>query len=366
MIRVASDLLSEYRVESFTAVVCDRNDRPLDTLDNITGGTITASVDARIKTAGTLSVVTDKPISWWANCRIKIFANVNGKAWSLGVFLPSSPCMKHTAAGVEFTVELSDKLIILDKDCISDALSLPVGTVLTRWVTNCITASGETNINIEPSTRTNKRPLVWEPGTPKLTVINDILDYIGYFSLLADENGQYTASPYIIPAERPIMWRFGAGEYSLTSTNFTYEQNLDDIPNKIIYIAQSASTVVNGVTVEGTYKQQPLKAVATNTDPASPFSYQNRGRWVTRVNVDAEAESLQELQKMVDKALANAQDPFTRIECRTALLPVRLNHLARFTTPDYDLVGAVRKTEVTLQPGSFMNVTLRKAKYANL
>lgn len=356
-------LLSTPRVENFTIDVLDRQENLIGTLDNVTGGTITASVDARIKTAGKLTVIAEKPISWWADKRLQVNAHVNGVTWSLGVFIPSSPRMSHTQAGIEFQVELLDKLTILDKDCIGDALSIPPGTTLTTWATNYIAATGEKNITIEPSTRKNKRALTWEAGTPKLTVINDILDYIGYFSLLADQNGQYAATPYVIPRQRPISWTFGQSQHSLTATDYAYEQDLDSVPNKIIYIVQSASTVVKGVTVEGTVAQNPLRAVATDTSPDSPFSYQKRGRWITRVKTDAEAETTQELQEKAQRALENAQDPMTKIELQTALLPVRLNELARFTTNDYDLVGAIRMIEITLTPTALMKITIRKSKY---
>lgn len=350
------------RVEYYTVDLLDQKERKVGELEGLISGSVSASVDARIKTAGKLEVKTSRPISWWSNYRLQIWAHSNGETWSLGVFIPSSPRKQHKSRSVSFTIDLLDKLTLLDQDCIPEPISIPVGTRLTVWLKQFITEATSNNPLITQSNKTNKRPLTWEVGTPKLSVVNDVLDYIGYFSLTADGNGNYSAIPYVVPAQRPISWVFGESLHSLTSPDFTYQQDLDSIPNQAIYIVQSVTTEVNGVQVEGT-TTKPLVAVSRNMNPDSPFSYPSRGRWITTVKTDCEAESKQELQQMVDDYLENAVDPFTKIEFSTAIFPVRLNELARFTTVDYDLVGAIRKIEYNLRTPSLMKITIRKSNY---
>lgn len=356
-------LYDTHRVEKYTVDILDRHDNKIGELGEVVGGTITASVDARIKTGGKLELKTHTPIDWWGTYRLQVWAHANQEKWSLGVFIPSAPEKQYEENKVSITVELADKLIILDKDCIDAPLSIPPRTRLTTWITNFIISSGETNLNITPSNEVNKRAMTWDAGTPKLTVINDILDYLDYFSLSATPHGQFTAAPYVIPQQRPINWYFGQDAHSLTSRNFVYRQDLDSIPNKTVYIVQSATTLVNGVKVEGTLNR-PMVAVATNTDPNSPYSYQARGRWITHVATDIEARNQKDLQQKANRYMQNCQDPFTRVQFSTAIFPVQLNHLARFTTKNYDLVGAVRQIEYTLKPASLMNITIRKSKYA--
>ena len=355
-------MFTPHRVDEFQVELLDRRDNVLGVLDGVTGGSIVASTDGRIKTGGKLSMVASEPVEWWADKRLKVWARANGQWWSLGVFLPTSPQMRHDGSNVTFTVELSDKLLVLEQDGAPAPVSIQPGTKLTTWVANYIRATGETKVNIESSTKTNKRALTWDAGTPKLTVINDVLDYIGYFSLSADPNGQYVASPYKVPAERPISWEMRQGENAWIEKSFVHEQDWDSVPNRVVYVAQSAATTVNGVIVEGQYSS-PLIAVAENRNANSWASYQARGRWITHTSTDVEAESQSELQKKANRQLEQLMEPYAKIEMNALLLPLRLNELVHFISEDYNLVGAVRRTEISLTPGSLMKVVLRKSNY---
>ena len=347
-------LMAASRLESYEIRVLDKNEKDLGRLDGVEGGSISCSTDARIKCAGTLNVTATRPVSWWEAHRLQVWVTVNGVRWPLGVFIPASPSANHFDGRVEFEVEISDKLLFLDQDMVEDAYSVPTGTNLAAHVVSIIRGIGETKIAITPSPKVNKRPLTWDAGTEKLTIINDILDYIGYFSLTVNGFGQFEAGPYVEPADRPVRWRFIEGKNALHLAEFTYHQDLANIPNKVIYIVTSAST-----TDDPDDGEQVMKAVAINNDPTSPYSFQARGRWITEKSTDIEADSQEELEKKVRTRLKNAMNPMVKIEIENAVLPLQLNHIADFQTAGVERFCSVRKWELELRPGALMKTTLR-------
>lgn len=340
-------LYKDSRIEKFWVEVLDDKERFLTRLDGVTGGDISCSTDARIKRGGSLNLVMDKPRNWWGKVRLKVWVEVNGYPWSLGVFIPSSPEQEHDSAGVKVKVDIHDKLLIWDDDKLPAALTIPKGTNLIGWIKKEIAALGEKEA-LTPSTIVNKRPLVWDAATEKLTVFNDILDYCGYFSLTVTPDGVFTSTPYVLPKDRPVTWVFTEGDGCLLSVDYTYTQDLTGIPNRIVYTTSPQE--------EG---KQPLVSSWENHDRNSPYSFENRGRWITDVKTDAEAASQKELDKMVARRVHNAQSPMRRIEISSALLPVALNQIVRFTTTHYKLMMSVRKFEMSLRPGSLMKMTLR-------
>lgn len=352
-------LYAPYRAERFSVLVLDGQDRPLGDEYDITGGDLTFSTDARIKGGGQVTVKAHHPAEWWGTKRFQVWAHVNTYAWPLGVFLPSSPVNDHSGNGVSYSIDLQDKLLVLDQDHIEAALSIPTGTNLVDYIVALIRDAGERKVAITPSPKENKRPLVWDAGTPKLTIVNDILDYIGYFSLTCNGNGQYVASPYVVPAERPVGWEFWEGDRALFTPEYTHEQDLMNIPNKIVYICQSSGFVEGPFGVD-IVETPMLIGVAKNEDPASPYSFQNRGRWITETKTDIEAESQEIIDKMALTRLENAMDPLTKVTAEAALLPLTLNDVVHFRTEFYDMFMSVRKFDMELRPGELMQVTLRK------
>ena len=350
----------DQRSTKFWVDVLSEDESFLYRLDGVVSGKITCSTDARIKRGGQLSIVAKEPIDWWGRNRLRVMAEVNGQKWPLGVFIPSSPKQDHTASGVEFSVDINDKLLILDDDKLPMSLTIEPGVTLVDVVIGMIRDLGEKRINIPRAfvdnrfaSPVNKRPLVWDAGTERLTVINDILDYIGYFSLTVDPTGQWVAKPYVTPAERPVSWKFFEGDKSLHSASYTHTQDLTNVPNRIVYITQPQEE-----------QGEPLVSSIENHDPNSPFSYENRGRWITEVKDDAEAVGQAELDKMVKTRLENAMNPMEKVDLEIAPLPVELNDIADFRSGPYKFFGAVRKYELSLDPGGLMSVTLRRVNRA--
>ena len=372
---VYKQLFTDWRIERYTAELLNSKDEYLSELGEIVGGTFTTSTDARIKSSAKINMILEKPVAAWSGLRVRLVAHANGVDWPLGIFIPSSPEQRHTPNGVEVSLELLDKLTLLDKDCLDTAFSIPARTVLSDFLVEFTKSIGDDKVKIDGAPSMNRHPMTWDAGTSKLTVINDVLDYMGFFSLQADRYGYYVASKYLIPAERPISWLFTEGEQAMFAPEFTHTWDLDAIPNKIVYIAQTTGTLTlttrnehgdpTQVEVEAKSTTPAMVAVATNEDPKSMFSYQSRGRWIVEVGTDIKAETQEILQRKAELRLRNAMEPMEKIEIHHALIPVQLNEIARFKTSDYDIIASIRKYEITLTPGELMYIKLRKVNYAD-
>ena len=358
-------LWASYRVEDYEVRVLSAEERDLGVLDGVTGGSITVSTDARIKRAGKLSVVSDKPPEWWGTKLLHVFVTVNGLRWPLGLFIPTSPQEEYTGEAVEYEIELHDKLLIPDQDAVVSAYSIPAGTELIPHVVKMLKDMGQTRLAIEPfvsrpdetghvwTTGKNSRPLTWDAGESKLTIINDILDYCGYFSLTCDPNGVYVAEHYRVPAEREVSWEFTEGRNAIHAKRWTFEQDLANIPNRIVYTTQEAQT-------EDGKELPSLTSLWENRDPGSPYSYQSRGRWISEVKTDVEAADQATLDAKVKRRAANAQNPMAKVVISSAILPVALNDIARFRSGAKDMHMSIRKFDMELRAGELMEVTLRK------
>jgi len=336
--------------------VLDSENRRVGELDGIYDGTITSSTDARIKTAGRLSFAGHDYIEWWGRTRLQPWVRVNGVEWNLGVFIPSSPTQRFGPHDVEFSIDIYDLLTILDEDCVAHVHSIPEGTNLIDHVLELISSAGVNQVAITPSDTVNAYPMTWEAGTPKLSIINDILDYCEYFSLTCNQDGVFVATPYVLPKDRPIAWKLYDGEKAVHSATYTHTRNLYSVPNRVVYLVQTAGTGIPGVP-----EQYELRASYENHDPKSMFSYENRGRWVTQVKTDADATTQEELDEKVKKRIVRAQNPMEKLEIENAVLPLKLNEIVLFKSEHIWLVGAVRKWEMTLRPGELMKTTIRAA-----
>ncbi len=330
-----------HRVESIRADLLDTRDRILGDLGQVEGGSLEASIYARIRTGGRLSVVApDVP---WLSRRIKLWYICEGMPdVALGVFIPASPKVS-TRDGVEVRdLELYDKLLVLDQQLTTTSVSFPAGTVVTTAVRTVIGWSGETNLAVTDSTETLRQPMAWEVGTPLLTIANALLDALGFFSLWCDGDGKYVASPYIAPSARPVAWAFDGAD-AVYLPDYDTDADYYSVPNRLTAVSKSAPDTA--------------ALVATATDTDSPLGYTARGRWVDATVTDVDATSQAVLAAIAARKLADAQQVTVTDEIEHPLLPIGLNNVV--TRSGIRAVVTKQAIDLTL-PGVLVRSTLRR------
>lgn len=307
----------------------DHDDTPLGRLDGVTGGSGEVVAQAPLGGSASLSLDSVTVIDWMRH-RVQAFY-VNGDTrWPMGTWLFTSPVETHTEFGVEWSVDLLTKMSVVDEDAVDGRYSLPAGTPIIPAVVALLASTGETRMAVTESGKTLASDYTADPGTSKLTIINELLQAAGYWSLWCDPSGLFRIEPYVEPGSRAVAHHFQYGEDSLYLPGWEREQDTTKVPNKVV------------LTSDGDSEEEGLTGVATNTDPDSPYSFENRGdRWITYTDT-VEAADQTVIDQLAQRKLADLMDPVARFRVDHAVFPLLQNDLVHFTPED----GVTRRATV--------------------
>lgn len=305
----------------------------------------------------------------WLNARIRPMIRIqrlgggddpDGRLVPAGVFLCAAPVEAWTAIGLRREVELADKLSILDQDIASGdpagiaAYAAPAGANVIDLVKTLIGETGELTPAIQPDSKVLASPMLWDVGTTRLRIINDLLDAGGYFSLFCDGYGQYQAVPYVQPSDRVPVYEslapFSDGPQSLMAPEWTRDRDIYSIPNRYLVVGQGDGTTA------------ALTSLATNTDPNSPYSYPSRGRWITEVAIGVEAVDQSALDTIARARLSSATSITNQITLQHIFLPdLHVNSVVHFVNPGsgLDLYCYVVHTTIPMDPLKLCTTVMR-------
>lgn len=317
-------------------MLLDSEDRPLGLLDGVKGGSVSVAALSRLGGSGSLSLDHRTDIDWMRE-RVQITYENGTQSWPVATLLFTSPSMTQHSNRREYSVDLATKMSVLDEDAYDHSLSIPAGTPIIPRVEAMIREAGETRLAVTPSDAELRNPMVWEAGESKLTIINELLEAAGYWSLWVDGAGQFRVEPYVNPADRPVAHEFIQGPESLHEIGWSREQDLSGVPNKFVVVG------------EGDDEEPPLVGVAVNENPDSPFSFQARGRWITRTEEGVEAESQAVVDQLAQRRLFDAMDPVARISVKHAVLPLDPNQLVRFRDSGHDVLATIQNMKYDLR-----------------
>lgn len=336
------------RAEHYEIELLDRSDVRLydaaSWYDNEHAGVVSAKIDYTIfkpiRSAGNLTIELPEQINWRQR-RLKLIAvnDDTGHRESLGVFLPVSPKTTYTEFGVRVTLQLFDKLRVLQRSLIRRPLAFPVGTKVTDQVRRVIADAGESNVAITDSAETLKAPLFFPIGTSRLKVVNALLDAIGYWSVSVDGDGQYRAEPYQAPSARPERWTFTDDRDGIYEPNFEVSQDDYDVPNVIIMVQRTSGQAGEA---------DPLFSVWENNDPNSPYSIPNVGEIGEFIDgVDATSQAVldakaarageERIQVVQEVMLSHEYVPFIKLNDAVRFQNSTAELNARYTLSEYTI-----------------------------
>lgn len=351
---VMPEVLYWNRVEEWYVDLLNENDQLIRRLDEFSGGSYEQNVFSTIRGGGSLDLkFQGEPDISWGSSRVKIWYREasSSTVWPMGVFLISVPRMDYDDETdmLDCQVAIIDKLAVLDQDAVDGSFSLAAGVNVTRAVKDLILSAGESRMSVTDSDHTLSSGRVWEAGTTKLRVINDLLDSINYWALWADGDGFYRTSPYIEPKDRPVSFEFNYGDTSIHLPSWTKEQDWFEVPNKVVLVTH------------GDDEEPALIGTATNTDPSSPYSYPSRGgRWIVLTETGVEAVDQATITAMARRRLTEASSKVTNLDVTHAVANLWPNDRVRFSTPVYTGTATVSSYSVDLHPGSLVEATWRE------
>lgn len=350
----ASTAIYGARQESYRGEILDQDDRLIRDLTEMTGGSLEQNSNRKIRGGGSVDLTFhgDSEIDWGLS-RFKFYYSAEGQEWPLGVFLVEAPEDDHDddRDTVDVTVTLLDKLAVLDQDAVPSSYSLDKGALITEAVRGLIESAGEDKIALTASGKTLPHGKVWDAGTSKLEIVNELLDMINYFALWVDGNGVYQAQPYVPPERRAIKHTFQSGEFALQSPGWSRKQDWFQVPNRVIMTSRS------------TQDEPAYVATAENLDPDSKFSYPRRGyRWITMVKDGVEVADQEELQAKASRQLRDSSTKVTNLSVDHAQIDLWPNDLVELVNPHYSGLATVTGYSFNLEHGSLVSATWREVE----
>lgn len=246
-----SEVLYGDRVTSYRWEVLEHSngiDQLVGILDGVSDGTLTWTQNAAVKGGGTAEVA-DVDVAEQGKMRIGqlklesvrlrpvcVIAGLPENP--LGVFLVSSAKEQWEATGRVWSIELLDKCTVPSQDVVDQSYAVAAGTLILQRVRTILASSGEYIAINDSSTLATSSGMVWEAGTSKLKIINDLLDTAGYNALWMDGQGNFQATPRVLPADRSITYELLGiprelrdGAKSIYQPDWTRDRDSFEVPN---------------------------------------------------------------------------------------------------------------------------------------
>lgn len=268
----------------------------------------------------------------------------------LGVFLLSTPEEDFQVGGTIRDIEAYDQNHILLSDKVDGRYLIPAGTLFTDALTTLLSGAGVTRQNVTPSTTALPVDREWDRGTPKLTILNELLKALNYFSVWFDGEGYAVCSPYVLPSASASEYTYAEGDSSVIATDsLRRRKDLFNIPNKWVYTVSQAD-------------RAEMTSIYVNDSPSSDLSTISRGITIPDVRtVDAADQAT--LDALVQRAAQEASEVFETVSWDSWMMPMH-NHMDNYTLSSSALGGTFQFREISwsmdLRAGGRMSHTCRR------
>lgn len=263
------------RQVSYRYELLNKDNLKIGDLDMISGN-IDCKTDAKIKKSGSFEISESryKDIDY-LNDRICPYIVIDDVSYPLGVFLISGKDRQKKHGAIYRNIEAFDLTQILLEDKITDRFYVQKGSSYYILIKQLIESANLFSTQIVYTDLKVQRDREFELGTPKIDIINALLEEINYTSVYVDERGFVSAKPYIIPTLREIQHEYIVGEnIKIQKDSLKEEMDIFGIPNVFVGVVSNS-------------EQETLTAKYVNDDPTSPLSTVNRNRNIVEViNVD--------------------------------------------------------------------------------
>lgn len=292
----------------------------------------------------------------------------------LGVYEITAAPESWSDTGRTFALEVHDKSTVLDQDAVETTFTAAAGSRVLNVIAAVIESAGE-RIAVDGSdVRTLASALVWDAGTSKLSIVNDLLSVLNYNSLWVDGIGNFRATPYVRPADRSIRYTvlndeagqalirvLSDGPESIYTPDWSRDRDSYGVPNKVIAVQSGAAG------------SPPLTGVATNEDAASPFSFAARGRWIVRTLTGVEvpdysalsdpaAATVAFLQSKARQSLVASSAVQAAVSVKCLPIPLELLDTVQFASSPagIDARHTAESIQIALQFDGLMSLNLRE------
>ncbi len=315
-------------------------------LFTVIDATVTYSSLSRLKASAIVTMTEDNDVDYLHD-QIKIICNIDGVDYPVGQYLISSPIREINNLGVTRKCDCYSKLLILDEEKTEIRHYIPKGTNVVNEIKRLITNKYITLI--DASLLTTSTDKEYEIGTPLLDIINDLLAIINFTSLRVDNNGNFIATPYILPTDRQIDITYEANEISIIYDGMQESIDMFNIPNVVIRYTNNGDIT------------PPLYVKYENNNVSSETSTVKMGRKITDSEEVTDVANQNTLNDICKRDAYNLSDKYTHVEFQTAINPIH-GYLDCIYLKAYDINSQFIETswEMNCMTGGNMKHTVRK------
>lgn len=331
------------RYWTFRYQLLDSANTPVTDLDQVVGCTVSQNWFADVKRKATFDLVeSGQEIDWltdrikpWARLHLPPYQDDDWVEWPLGVFLLSSPTRTTDETGrVVRRVQGYDQLQVYLDDKTDARYTVAASA---NYVSTVTTLLGDVDMVVTASSSTLPAAMEWEPGTPKLKIINALLGAVNYQSLSFDEDGRAVVAPYVAPDRRAEEYTYADDvDTSLLLPEVEQELDLFSVPNKWVLVVSNPDRAA-------------LTATYTNSNPASPTSTVRRGRTIVDYRTEQDAADQAALDAKAERLAFEASQIYESITFSTGLNPLHSgNDVYRIRYTPLAINSAFSEAEWTL------------------
>lgn len=227
--------------------------------------------------------------------RIVPAVKVGNKSFTLGKYIITDAVEHDNGAVRLIDLNAYDLTYLVKRSKIETRLHFAAGTNYITAIRAQLVECGISDMLLTATTAvlTEDRE-DWEPGTDRLTIINELLAEINYRSLYADLSGNICAVPVSTVSAEHITKQYRSGQYSVLYPEQQTQIDYFNKPNVFIRIVDNAD------------KEAPMTAIAENNDPQSPFSIGAVGQRIADVQKVNNIASQAALQTLVNNLKADS------------------------------------------------------------
>ncbi|MGF9909414.1 hypothetical protein [Brevibacillus porteri] len=312
--QVIKALHAPQRTTRFRYELLDKNNQLKAQLLCVQSAKVAYNALAQIKRTASFSMIDDNTIDFLSD-RVKPYVLLRmpdggWTEWPQGVFVLSTPPRKADDTGTIFReVEAYDLLQVLVDDKVDDRYTVLAGTNYISAVKTLLTGAGIVSQNLTATDKVLPTDRDWNPGTPKLNIVNDLLGAVNYRSLWFDENGIAVAQPYVAAGQRASEYTYRDDAHSVIFPGVQQSLDLFAVPNKWVLVVSEAD-------------RPPLVSTYINSNPASPTSTVHRGRTIVDYRESQEAADQATLDAQAERIAFEASQVYEAVEFVTAIMPM--------------------------------------------
>lgn len=279
-----------------------RSNRAGDRLENLSGdiieGEVTFDQESEIKMSfkGKIRDITE--LSAYEDYVIPVlrlaYADGTEVEEQLGHYIVVPAQRRYTYTSTEGDIDGRGLEWILSIDQFSKGFTAPAHVDYIAVVRGILSDMGFTNVHIPLSGKTLPKKRHWKADTTKAEVINALLDACNYTPIYTGRDGAFRSRP--LPnthTTQPAVTYDAAGLGAELVGTITEDPDMTNFANRVIVLAEDA-------------QRNQIRAVATNSNPASPTSTVRLGftKTITHTskNINNSTDALALAKRMLERA----------------------------------------------------------------